>query len=120
MNMNRPSDNIYRPAAFATLFLMAQTQAKAQDDIEEDEGDIGFGEGRSSSYIEEEDVDLEDMPMYFSYRRYRHEINYLLLLVLALLLTNRLIIKRHHRGCSIIVVFIIIIYYILDRVLRFI
>ena len=118
--MNRPSDNIYRPAAFATLFLMAQTQAKAQDDSEENEGDIGFEEGQSSRYIEEEDVDLEDMRIHFSYRHYRHEINYLLLLVLALFLTNRLIIKRHHRGCSIIIVFIFIIYYILDRVLRFI
>ena len=99
---------------------MAQTQAKAQDDSEENEGDIGFEEGQSSRYIEEEDVDLEDMRIHFSYWRYRHEINYLLLLVLALFLVNRLIIKRHHRGCSIIIVFIFIIYYILDRVLRFI
>lgn len=118
--MKRPLDNIYRPATFATLFLIAQPKAKAQDDSEEPEGDIGFGEGRPGRYIEEEDVDLEDMPFQFSYRRYRHEIDYLLWLALALFLVNRLIIKRHRRGCSIIIVFIFIIYYILDRVLRFI
>lgn len=118
--MKRPSDNIYRPAAFATLFLMAQTQSKAQDDSEENEGDIRLEEGRPDRYIEEEDVDMEDMPFNFSYRRYRHEIDYLLWLALALFLINRLIIKRHRRGCSIIIVFIFIIYYILDRVLRFI
>lgn len=99
---------------------MAQTQAKAQDDSEENEGDIGFEEGRPSRYIEEEEVDLEGIPFYFSYRPYRHEINYLLLLALALFLVNRLIFQRHRRGCSIIVIFIFIIYYILDRVLRFI
>ena len=106
-----------RMAALATLTLVARAQVRAQDDDGEDE-DFSMDAGRSGRFVEEEDMDFNDMPMQFSYRRYRHELNSLLWMAVALFAVNKLIHRRHRRGCSFIVVFVFVVYYVLSHVLR--
>ena len=108
-----------RAASLATLVLVAQTQVQAQYD-DDDDVEIFQDGGRSGRFIEEEEFEYDDMPIQFSYRRYRHELNSLFWMAMALFAVNKLIRPRHRRGCSIIVVFFFVVYYVLSHVLRLI
>lgn len=113
------TDDIKRPATLATMVLSAHARASAQDADEEEE-DLGFEGDRQSRFLEEEEIPFDDFLLYFSFRRYRHELMGLLYIALAVLLVHRLIRPRHRRGCSIIIVFVFVLYYVFSCVLRLI